>query len=569
MPKVIDHIIIELEMDPGKFTAGQKKAAEAFLKIATGAEEAGKRVQEPIQSLGKVMDGLAQKLSNLTTGLIAFETIRKGVNLAQHITETNIALGNLSRVTGISVEELSKWEGVADRMGGSGKSMLSTISGVQKQLQDWATGQGMPRLQQVLKVLQDQGADISAFDSKGDPKKATDLIREIVAAMDKLNIKGDHRTGLLRLIGMDDASIAVFSRGMAKFDEMVEAQRQVLEVTEEDIEIAYQLNNAWVALTQTARAFGLVLMKEVAPPLTEILKKLSEKETKQGNSWEDAIFRGGKGTWDMIRRGDYSGAVGNEFRFSPNKTPQSGSSAPAPAGKFKVDTGKPWTTPPAGVGMTQEQWDLYRQTNANRESSGGNYSLKGGAGGRYDGAYQIGQDARADVQKSLREMPVSRERFRGDPVMQERYMSEFTRLNHERLMKNPRYAALSFEERIKILAYAHNQGAGGAAEYLRTGVAKRDAFGTSGAAYSNDIGNALKGTAPTPIPWMSNPRLLRAPRFNQNVTNDYSTSEMTVHSMIFNDPKKPVTDDAYGLGKDAVPSLDRKMQVITHTEGPN
>ena len=39
-----------------------------------------------------------------------------------------------------------------------------------------------------------------------------------------------------------------------------------------------------------------------------------------------------------------------------------------------------------------------------------------------------------------------------------------------------------------------------AAEYLRTGVAKRDGFGTLGTAFSGDVGAALKNTAPAAIP---------------------------------------------------------------------
>lgn len=569
MSKIIDHIIIELDMDPGKFTAGEKKAAEAFLKIATGAQEAGKKVQEPLDKLGTMMDGLGQKIATLTTAFIAFETVRKSVDLAQRITETNVSLGNLSRVTGIAIEELSLFENTAERMGGSGKKMLASIAGVQRQLQDYAVGGGLAKIQTVIAALNKEGAQIDPSPKRLEAEKATGLIREIVGWMDKLGIKGDHRTGLLRMMGMDDDGIAVFNRGLAQFNKMYEEQKKILVVTDEDVQAAYELNRAWKTLTQTGTALGYAILTYIAEPLIKVLNALAKKEDSQGRTAADAIFRGGEGTLDMIKRGDYVGAAKNELRWNPERKPQGGSTAAPPPSGNRVDTGNPATSPPAGVGMNQQQWDAFRQAIANRESSGGNYSLKGGAGGRYDGAYQIGQDARSDVQKSLKDMPVTREQFRGNPSMQERYMAEYTRLNHERLMKNPAYAALSFQERMKILAYAHNQGATGAAEYLATGKAKRDGFGTLGTAFSNDVGNALKNTAPAPIPWMSNPRLLRAPRFNQNVTNDYSTSEMTVHSMIFNDPKKPVTDDAYGLAKDAVPSLDRKMQVITTTEGPH
>ncbi|MBS0369001.1 MAG: hypothetical protein JSS57_07365 [Proteobacteria bacterium] len=571
MTKVIDHIIIELEMDPTKFTAGQKKAAQAFLNIATGAEEAGKKVQQPLDNMGKILDGLGQKITSLTAGFLSFETVRKGVDLAQRLTETNVALGNLSRVTGISVRELSLLEGTAERAGGSGKKMLASIAGVQRQLQDYSIGGGLAKIQTVIAALTKAGAHIDNTPSRLQEIKATGLIRELVGWMEKLNVPHDNRVQFLRNIGMDDDSIAVFDRGLANFDKMYEAQKNILQITEDDIQAAYDLNAAWKELTQTGTALGYAIMTYMAEPLIKVMKTLSgvdsrqkardDIQTKEGPYWDALRSRLG------IQKQDKPGGY-----VPPKAPPSPSSSSPAPGGRYKVDTGNPSTTAPAGVGMTQQQWDAYRQAIANRESSGGNYSLKGGAGNMYDGAYQMGQDARSDAAKSLREMPVSRERFRGDPSMQERYMAEFTRQNHQALMKNPRYAALSFEEKMKILAYAHNQGAGGAAEYLRTGVAKRDGFGTLGTAFSGDVGAALKNTAPAAIPWMSNPKLLRAPRYNQQgtaTTNDYSTAETVVHSMIFNDNKKPITDDAYGLATDAVPTLDNKMQVIRSTEGPN
>jgi hypothetical protein len=93
-----------------------------------------------------------------------------------------------------------------------------------------------------------------------------------------------------------------------------------------------------------------------------------------------------------------------------------------------------------------------------------------------------------------------------------------------------------------MLGYAHNQGAHGAEKFLATGRTGRDAFGTPGTRYISEIDRQLKDRddpferGGTPLPLLSNPRLLRAPRYNMGYGQggNYSTSETVVHSMIVN-----------------------------------
>jgi hypothetical protein len=46
-------------------------------------------------------------------------------------------------------------------------------------------------------------------------------------------------------------------------------------------------------------------------------------------------------------------------------------------------------------------------------------------------------------------------------------------------------------EQLGILGYAHNQGAGGAIDYLRTGTSERDGFGTNPEVYISAVRNGL------------------------------------------------------------------------------
>jgi hypothetical protein len=128
--------------------------------------------------------------------------------------------------------------------------------------------------------------------------------------------------------------------------------------------------------------------------------------------------------------------------------------------------------------------------------SGGKYNIMGGAGGHFAGRYQlgaIGHPELADTAKSLGVPTPTIAEFLANPEMQERFFERYTLNHHKWLMANSaEYRALSADDKLAALAYAHNQGAGGLAKYLRTHQAGRDAFGTGGDVYERAVRKALK-----------------------------------------------------------------------------
>ena len=170
---------------------------------------------------------------------------------------------------------------------------------------------------------------------------------------------------------------------------------------------------------------------------------------------------------------------------------------PHPAGQ----SGAVWATSPYnktinGIGGTPDQWDTYRKTVAKIESGSKGYNITGGYNKAYDGAYQMGAGAKADAARILGIPVPSREAFRQDPDLQEKMIDAYTYANHKTLMRiNSTYRGLSKSEQLAVLGYAHNQGAGGASDWLKTGKAGRDGFGTDATKYYNAILGNLGGSS--------------------------------------------------------------------------
>jgi hypothetical protein len=133
--------------------------------------------------------------------------------------------------------------------------------------------------------------------------------------------------------------------------------------------------------------------------------------------------------------------------------------------------------------------DTYGQAVGQIES-GNRYEITGGYNNHYQGRYQMGRDAMADV--GVGYTAADREAFLADPDAQDAAFRAFTIQNHATLSRlSRRYREMPRTEQLSILGYAHNQGAGGAIDYLRTGTAGRDGFNTNPEIYINAVRNGL------------------------------------------------------------------------------
>jgi hypothetical protein len=144
----------------------------------------------------------------------------------------------------------------------------------------------------------------------------------------------------------------------------------------------------------------------------------------------------------------------------------------------------------------------YANSIAQLESGGREdpYSIVGGSNDHYVGKYQLGADAISDASKFLgMENAPSREDVRKNPQLQERLFNAYTQVNHRTMEQlSTQYRNMDPTEQQRYLGYAHNQGAGGALEFMNTGVVGRDGFGTAGTNYMSAVarGQGANGWAP-------------------------------------------------------------------------
>ena len=143
-----------------------------------------------------------------------------------------------------------------------------------------------------------------------------------------------------------------------------------------------------------------------------------------------------------------------------------------------------------GLVWEDGEWVRYQDTIGGIESSN-QYDITGGANDHYTGRYQLGADAITDASAHLGIDPPSREELLANPGLQDELFQAYTAKNDQYLTSiSPEYNALDPQKKKEALAYAHNQGAGGAAKWLASGEVGSDAFGTPGDKYSQAYAQA-------------------------------------------------------------------------------
>lgn len=217
-----------------------------------------------------------------------------------------------------------------------------------------------------------------------------------------------------------------------------------------------------------------------------------------------------------------------------------------------------------GTGATAEQYHAFKDAVAGIEHA--RYDQMGGSSNRFAGRYQMGADEIRETARRLFVKAPTREEFLANPAMQERFFEAYTAGHHEQLMRSSSiYRGMSPAERLAILGYAHNQGPGGASEYLRTGVVGRDAFHTGGDAYVRAIQAALGRSRSRTAPSGTGPGILGGPlpdpalvpragdRQDRISTDNSRRSEMSIGHITVH----TAATDANGIARGIGPALQK------------
>jgi hypothetical protein len=262
----------EVEEGAEQATAAGKKLGRELEETGEKGEHAGKRIEEENSRLAESFDKVKEHVHEfgeravesameVAAAFAALFALEKLVDDVFETAEQSDQLGERAKSLGVETEELDAWGNAAKRVGGSADAFGESIINLDRQLTrlgDTGTSRMLPFFQQL---------GFSVEDTK---KPIFELLRDLSKATEGKSKQ--ETTGALRGIGLDEGTIRLLQRGGKELDEMLERQKKLGLVTNEDAEIAEKFNIQWDDVKQLFHSITVAFDSEFLPVLQRILE---------------------------------------------------------------------------------------------------------------------------------------------------------------------------------------------------------------------------------------------------------------------------------------------------------
>lgn len=266
MSTIIESFLVTLGLDTTGMATGEREAQRGLKNLEASTRESAKHIKEQGMVAGEFYDHLLEK------AMTFFAFIAGGAEVKEFVKSTvemEISTMRLSKLLGISIEEVQKWQGAVVLADGSVEGFSSSMKALGGSLID--IEKNLPRSERALKVL--KAAGITGL-AKG---KKSDLLQ----VLDQLSIKMSKMSGMeaIRLgsrIGLDSSFIRVLRKGTDGIEELKNKAASFGLFTKEEAEKSEKLKETWNALGLMGKALARETVMEFMVPAMQKISDILE-----------------------------------------------------------------------------------------------------------------------------------------------------------------------------------------------------------------------------------------------------------------------------------------------------
>lgn len=261
MPTIIDSLIVTLGLDGSKFEAARKKVDKGLKD--TGQQSA--RSVKDIEAWGKGAASAMAGLRNQVLGLLGAYASIKGISsFVESTVNADAATGRLAKNLGMSVEDLSAWEGAVKRAGGTAEGMAGSLRAIEGDFQSFIlTGQS-----QALPLLNRLGLDFSKV-AKND---LTGYLEDLADKLHQLSPAEAQAFG--SGMGLDEGTINLLQQGRGAVATLLAEQRRLGTANADSARSAQELQKQWLDMLQPLESIGRTILTDVTPAVKALLEQL-------------------------------------------------------------------------------------------------------------------------------------------------------------------------------------------------------------------------------------------------------------------------------------------------------
>lgn len=525
---LLDKLVVQLQLDAKGFSPEARKTVEQLREVEKQAQATGSGMERDGVKAASFFSGVRRE------ALAMFAVFTAGKSLKAFIgdtTKANAQLDYMSQRLNMDPAGLNRLETAAKAAGGSFGEVTQAFGTLQQRMTD---PQELAKVSQAFARL-----GVSDFMDKSGNIQG-DIVARLNRSVHQNHINNQVALGYMRDLNFGEGMINQVLMDPKKFADLQNQLKNMPAPSKAATEASRQLYQDWGILTKQSENLTNILTAKLAPGLDQVVRRLLELERDHpdiagaiggitlavgelskafgglggilaGMAGLNIIKRlfggdtralraaveelkaaraGGAVTSAATSAASVSGAGVLSRLMSYGGAIFAGLKLNSEINSSRSEMNSIADAVKKGSVTNSPLFDAMASSVAKIEHA--DYGQMGGSSGKYAGRYQMSPDAIKEAAGQLGETAPTQAAFLADPAMQERYFKAYTKQNEWYLLRHSeQFRAMSDGQKLATLAYAHNQGAGGAADWLKTGVAGKDAFGTSGALYANNTMDAL------------------------------------------------------------------------------
>lgn len=255
---IIDKFLVEVGLDPAGFEDGRKKISDEYKKLREDSEVSGKRIEE---GAGKASQGIVGLTGSVLRMTLAFAGAASISTFLDRMTKGDAATGRMAANIGMLTGEVSAWGGAVKKVGGEAVEAETALREMNRALQDYQlTGR-------TAHDIDYRALGLTVEDLQ-DPAQALLKIAENADRMGRPEF-----AARLERIGMSEGMINLLAKGRGEVEKLLEEQRRLNPVTEENARKAEEFQAALSRLKDTAEG----LLRPVLYDFVEFLDLITGK----------------------------------------------------------------------------------------------------------------------------------------------------------------------------------------------------------------------------------------------------------------------------------------------------
>ncbi|MGJ0578485.1 hypothetical protein ACR71G_10385 [Xenorhabdus bovienii] len=216
------------------------------------------------QDMSKAINGAIKALAGLFTTIFVSTGLTK---LISEVSQSNDQLHFLSKNLGMDATAIKKWQNVAEMSGGSADGMAATMTNLNKSLWDLVT-MGDASILPFFNAL-----GIGVVDSYGKIRNLDDILLDMADSLSAM--ERPQAYNIAKNMGLDEGTINTLLEGRDAIQKRLDAQKNLVISTKEELELNRQLREQNAVLSQQWEGLKTIVANYLIPRLLKLSTMVS------------------------------------------------------------------------------------------------------------------------------------------------------------------------------------------------------------------------------------------------------------------------------------------------------